>query len=159
MRIERRFTKEGQSPYAEIAFRKAVSEIRNPNGSVVFRLDDIDVPSQFSQVAADILAQKYFRKAGVPIALATDCNPGSSPVTSILLMLNMGCTLFRLTPEEALAGVTRSGAQALGLQDTHGTLEPGKAADFVLWDIRHPAELAYRIGFNPLHKRYFAGTA
>ena len=69
MRIERRFTKTGQSPYAEIAFRKALSEIRNPDGSVVFRLDDIDVPAQFSQVAADILAQKYFRKAGVPVRL------------------------------------------------------------------------------------------
>ncbi len=90
-----------------------------------------------------------FRKAGVPIALATDCNPGSSPVTSLLLMLNMGCTLFRLTPEEALAGITRNGAQALGMAETHGTLETGKAADFVLWDIRHPAELAYRIGHNP----------
>jgi imidazolonepropionase len=89
------------------------------------------------------------RRHGVPIALATDCNPGSSPVTSILLMLNMGCTLFRLTPEETLAGITRNGAQALGLQDTHGTLEPGKVADFVLWDIKHPAELAYRIGHNP----------
>ena len=69
MRIERRFTKTGQSPYAEIEFRKALSEIRNPDGSVVFRLDDIDVPAQFSQVAADILAQKYFRKAGVPVRL------------------------------------------------------------------------------------------
>jgi ribonucleoside-diphosphate reductase alpha chain len=69
MRIERRFTKQGQTPYAEIAFRKATSEIRNPNGSVVFRLEDIDVPQQFSQVAADILAQKYFRKAGVPARL------------------------------------------------------------------------------------------
>src|SRR3990170_5364604 len=69
MRIERRFTKDGQSAYAEIEFRKALSEIRNPDGSVVFRLDDIDVPAQFSQVAADILAQKYFRKAGVPARL------------------------------------------------------------------------------------------
>ena len=69
MRIERRFTKTGQSPYAEIEFRKTLSEIKNPDGSVVFRLDDIDVPAQFSQVAADILAQKYFRKAGVPARL------------------------------------------------------------------------------------------
>ncbi|MGF1632188.1 MAG: imidazolonepropionase [Kiloniellaceae bacterium] len=89
------------------------------------------------------------RRHGVPIALATDSNPGSSPVTSILLMLNMGCTLFRLTPEEALAGITRNGARALGLQETHGTLESGKVADFVLWDIKYPAELAYRIGHNP----------
>src|SRR5688500_10502047 len=69
MRIERRFTRQGQSAYADIQFRKAVSEIRNPDGSIVFRLEDIDVPAQFSQVAADILAQKYFRKAGVPARL------------------------------------------------------------------------------------------
>jgi imidazolonepropionase len=91
-----------------------------------------------------------FRKAGVPIAIATDCNPGSSPATSILLMLNMACTLFRMTPEEALLGITRHGAQALGLLDSRGTLETGKAADLCIWDIEHPAELAYRIGFNPL---------
>ncbi|MEQ8354513.1 MAG: imidazolonepropionase [Kiloniellaceae bacterium] len=89
------------------------------------------------------------RAAGVPIALATDSNPGSSPITSLLLILNMGCTLFRLTPEEALAGVTRNGARALGMQDSHGTLETGKTADLVLWDISHPAELAYNIGHNP----------
>jgi len=90
-----------------------------------------------------------FRGAKVPIAVATDSNPGSSPVTSILLMLNMACTLFRLTPEEALAGVTRHAAQALGLAASHGTLEVGKQADFAAWDIERPAELAYRIGFNP----------
>jgi len=89
------------------------------------------------------------RTAKVPIAIATDSNPGSSPVTSILLMLNMACTLFRLTPEEALAGVTRHAAQALGLAASHGTLEVGKMADFAVWDIERPAELAYRIGFNP----------
>src|SRR3546814_3742575 len=81
------------------------------------------------------------RRHGVPIALATDCNPGSSPCTSLLLMLNMGCTLFRLTPEEALAGVTRNGARALGMAATHGTLEPGKAADFVLRSEEHTSEL------------------
>ncbi|WP_282607032.1 imidazolonepropionase [Pelagibius sp. Alg239-R121] len=91
-----------------------------------------------------------FRSAGVPIAIATDCNPGSSPATSLLLMLNMACTLFRMTPEEALLGVTRHGAQALGLQDSRGTLEVGKAADLCIWEIESPAELAYRIGFNPL---------
>lgn len=90
------------------------------------------------------------RSHGVRIALSTDCNPGSSPTTSLLLMLNMACTLFRMTPEEALTGVTRNGARALGLQHRIGTLEKGKDADFVLWDITEPAELAYRLGFNPL---------
>ena len=89
------------------------------------------------------------RREGVRIALATDCNPGTSPMTSILLVLNMAATLFRLTPEEALAGVTREGAAALGLGSSRGTLEVGKAADFVLWSISRPAELAYRIGGNP----------
>lgn len=89
------------------------------------------------------------RKAGVPIALATDHNPGTSPCLSLLLMLNMGCTLFRLTPEEALAGVTRHAAMALGWQDSLGTLEIGKMADFVLWDISHPRDLCYMFGHNP----------
>ncbi len=89
------------------------------------------------------------RAHGVPIALATDSNPGSSPVLSLLLMLNMACTLFRMTPEEALAGVTRNAARALGLGDSHGTLAPGKTADFALWDVGRPAELAYGIGANP----------
>jgi imidazolonepropionase len=88
------------------------------------------------------------RARDVPIALATDCNPGSSPVTSILLMLNMACTLFRMTPEEALAGVTCHAARALGLGATHGTLEVGKVADFSLWAIGSPAQLAYEIGAN-----------
>ena len=90
------------------------------------------------------------RRYNVPMALSTDCNPGSSPTTSLLLILNMACTLFHMTPEEALAGITRNGARALGRQDRIGTLESGKDADFVLWDIDEPAELAYRIGFNPL---------
>jgi len=89
------------------------------------------------------------RSHGVPIAIATDCNPGSSPSSSILLMLNMACTLFGLTPEEALAGVTCNAALALGLAATHGTLEAGKVADFALWDIEEPAELAYALGANP----------
>ena len=88
------------------------------------------------------------RKHKVPIALATDHNPGSSPVCSPLLILNMACTLFRLTPEEALAGMTQHAARALGLQSSHGTLEVGKAADFVLWEIADPAELAYAVGAN-----------
>jgi imidazolonepropionase len=90
------------------------------------------------------------RQHGVPIAVATDCNPGSSPVTSLLLMLNMAATLFRLTPEEALAGVTRNAARALGLDDEIGTIQPGKRADLAIFDIETPAELAYRVGFNPL---------
>ena len=93
------------------------------------------------------------RKHGVPIALATDANPGTSPLTSPLTTLNMGCTLFRLTPEEALAGMTRNAALALGLQHETGTLEVGKACDLAIWEIERPAELAYRIGFNPLHAR------
>ncbi|MBI5586656.1 MAG: imidazolonepropionase [Deltaproteobacteria bacterium] len=90
------------------------------------------------------------KKQGVPLAVASDSNPGSSPCGSLLLMVNMACTLFRLTPEEALAGVTRNGAAALGLADRLGTLEPGKAADFVAWDITEPAELAYHFGYNPV---------
>ncbi len=93
-----------------------------------------------------------FRQHRVPIAIATDSNPGSSPVTSILLMLNMACTFFHMTPEEALAGATRHAAMALGRWHDIGSLEAGKKADFVLWDIEHPAELAYRIGFNPCYR-------
>ena len=90
-----------------------------------------------------------FRKHGVPIAIASDSNPGSSPALSLLLMLNMACTLFRLTTEEALAGVTRNAAIALGMGETHGTIEIGKAADLAIWDITEPADLAYAIGGNP----------
>jgi imidazolonepropionase len=97
------------------------------------------------------------RKAGVPIAIASDNNPGSSPVTSLLLMLNMAATLFRMTPEEALSGVTRAAASALGLGTSHGTLEMGKAADFAIFQIARPAELAYRIGYNPCAGRVRAG--
>ncbi len=89
------------------------------------------------------------RREGVPTALATDCNPGTSPATSLLLMMNMGCVLFGLTPEEALAGTTRNAARALGLDRTKGTLEPGKDADLALWEIDHPAELSYWMGYNP----------
>ena len=92
---------------------------------------------------------ELLREAGVPLAIATDCNPGSSPTTSLLLMMSMACTLFRLTPEEALLGVTRNAAKALGLEATRGTLEVGKQADLVVWDVKHPAELAYNIGYNP----------
>jgi imidazolonepropionase len=97
------------------------------------------------------------RRHRVPIAVATDCNPGSSPLTSLLLALNMACTLFRLTPEEALAGATRHAARALGLADQAGTLEPGKWCDLCVWDAELPAELAYNIGFNPLARRIWRG--
>ena len=96
------------------------------------------------------------RGHGVPIALATDCNPGSSPLTSLLLTMNMGATLFRLTPAECLAGVTRHAAAALGLGD-RGTLAPGMRADLAIWNVNDPAELSYRIGFNPLWRRMFRG--
>ena len=97
------------------------------------------------------------RAAGVPMAVASDCNPGSSPLSSLLLAMNMACTLFRLTPEEALAGVTRNAARALGLADA-GMIRAGLRADLAIWDVTRPAELAYRIGFNPLHRRIFAGA-
>lgn len=98
------------------------------------------------------------RSHGVPMAVSTDMNPGSSPLSSLLLAMNMACTLFRLTPEEALLGTTRNAARALGLADC-GTLSPGNRADLAVWDIDHPAELAYRIGFNPLHQRIIGGRA
>ncbi len=97
------------------------------------------------------------RRHAVPMAVATDMNPGSSPMASLLLAMNMACTLFRLTPEEALAGTTRNAARALGLTD-RGTLAPGQVADLAIWNCAHPAELAYRIGFNPLHQRIIAGA-
>lgn len=100
---------------------------------------------------------ELLRRHKVPIALATDANPGSSPLTSPLLVLNMACTLFRLTPEEALAGLTRHAAKALGMQDEIGTLQAGKRCDLAIWEIERPAELAYRIGFNPLHARIWNG--
>lgn len=97
------------------------------------------------------------RAAGVHIALATDCNPGTSPLTSLLLTMNMGATLFRLTVEECLAGVTREAARALGMLGEIGTLEAGKACDLAIWDIERPAELVYRMGLNPLHARVWSG--
>jgi imidazolonepropionase len=96
------------------------------------------------------------RAAGVPMAVATDCNPGSSPLTSLPLAMNMACTLFRLTPEEALLGTTAHAARALGLSD-RGRIAPGLRADLAVWDAAHPAELSYRIGSTALHQRIVGG--
>jgi imidazolonepropionase len=98
-----------------------------------------------------------FREQRVPMALATDCNPGTSPMTSLLLVMNMGATLFRLTVEECLAGVTREAARALGRLDEIGTLEQGKWCDLAVWNVERPAELVYWIGLNPLHARVWRG--
>ncbi len=97
------------------------------------------------------------RAAGVPMAVATDCNPGTSPLTSILLAMNMAATLFRLTVDECLAGVTREAARALGMLDSVGTIEAGKWCDLAIWDVASPAELVYRMGANPLHARVWRG--
>lgn len=97
------------------------------------------------------------RQHQVPIAIATDHNPGSSPVNSILLMLNMACTLFGLTPAESLAGITRHAAKALGLSATHGSLSVNKLADLAIWNINHPVELSYQIGANPLQSVIYHG--
>lgn len=98
----------------------------------------------------------HLRRHGVPMAIATDFNPGSSPMTSLTLAMNMACTLFRLTPEEALTGTTRNAARALGLSD-RGRVAPGLLADLCVWDADHPADLSYRIGATPLHARIFGG--
>lgn len=98
------------------------------------------------------------RRHGVPIAIASDSNPGSSPLTSLLLAMNMAGTLFRLTVDECLAGVTREAARALGRLDRVGTLEAGKSCDLAIWDVERPAELVYRMGFNPLHQRVWRGN-
>ena len=98
-----------------------------------------------------------FRKHGVPLAIATDSNPGTSPITSLLTIMNMAATLFRLTVDEAIAGVTREAARALGRLDEVGTLEPGKRCDLAIWEVERPAELVYRIGYNPLHARVWSG--
>ena len=100
---------------------------------------------------------ELFRKHGVKMAVATDNNPGTSPLTSLLLTMNMAATLFGMTVEECLAGVTREAARALGLAGETGTLETGKWADLAIWDVESPAELVYRMGFNPLHRRVWRG--
>lgn len=97
------------------------------------------------------------RDSGIPIALATDCNPGTSPLTSLLLVMNMGATLFHLTVDECLLGVTRHAARALGLHNRVGTIETGKQCDLAIWDIERPADLVYRMGYNPLHARIWSG--
>ena len=97
------------------------------------------------------------RKHGVPIAISSDSNPGTSPLTSLLLTMNMAATFFRLTVDECLLGVTRHAAKALGRLDQVGTLEAGKSCDLAIWDIERPAELVYRIGFTPLHARIWKG--
>jgi imidazolonepropionase len=100
---------------------------------------------------------ELFRKHGTAMALATDCNPGTSPLTSLLLTMNMAATLFHMTVEECLLGVTRNAARALGRLETVGTIEVGKQADLAVWSVESPAELVYRIGFNPLHQRIWNG--
>jgi imidazolonepropionase len=100
---------------------------------------------------------ELLRRHQVPIALATDCNPGTSPLTSILLVMNMAATLFRMTVEECLVGTTRAAARALGMSERAGTLEAGKSCDLAIWNIERPAELVYRMGFNPLHARVWRG--
>lgn len=100
---------------------------------------------------------ELFRKYGTAMALATDCNPGTSPLTSLLLTMNMAATLFQMTVEECLLGVTRNAARALRRLDTVGTIEVGKQADLAIWSVESPAELVYRIAFNPLHQRIWNG--
>ncbi|HEY1152444.1 MAG TPA: imidazolonepropionase [Pseudolabrys sp.] len=100
-----------------------------------------------------------FRRHGTKLAIATDSNPGTSPITSLLLAMNMGATLFRLTIDELIAGVTREAARALGRLDSVGTLAPGKWCDLAIWNVEQPAELVYRIGFNPLAQRVWRGKS
>lgn len=98
-----------------------------------------------------------FRQYGVPMAVSTDSNPGTSPLTSLLMSMNLAATLFRLSVDECVAGVTREAARALGMSNEIGTLEAGKSADLAIWNIERPAELVYRMGFNPLHARIWRG--
>jgi imidazolonepropionase len=100
---------------------------------------------------------RSMREHGVPIAIATDCNPGTSPITSLREAMALACRLFRLTPEECLAGTTRHAARALGLDD-RGTIERGKRADLALWDISHPRDLSYWLGSRPLARLFVQGV-
>ena len=99
-----------------------------------------------------------FRAHRVPLAVATDCKPGTSLLSSLLLALNMAATLFRMTVEECLLGVTRVAARALGVTDATGTLETGKRAHLAIWNLERAAELVYRLGFNPLRQRIWSGA-
>ncbi len=131
--------------------------------------EDVAVLAQHGTVAVLLPGAFYFlretqlppvdalRAAGVPLVVATDANPGSSPLYSLLLAMNMACTLFGLTPQEAFAGCTRVAAQALGLQDCIGTIETGKIADIAIWQVKQPVELLYNMGCNPLVRRMFGG--
>jgi imidazolonepropionase-like amidohydrolase len=120
-------------------------------------IDEVCIPALRAAHAEGLVdAVDGFCMHGVPMALATDCNPGSAPLTSLLLAMNMGCTLFWMTPQEALAGVTCHAARALGLRDT-GRVVAGLRADLAIWDVRQPAELSYRIGYNPLHLSLMEG--
>jgi imidazolonepropionase len=133
--------------------------------------DGVDAMARAGTVAVLLPGAFYFtretrkppidalRRAGVPIAIATDCNPGTSPLTSPLLAMNMAATLFCLTVDECIAGMTREAARALGRLDAVGTLEAGKSCDLAIWDVEAPAELVYRMGFNPLHARIVGGQA
>lgn len=139
--------------YSSEAGVRAMAPKTGETGSVAVLL-----PGAFYTLAETQLPPiAAMREAGLAIAIASDCNPGSSPARSLLAMMNMGCTLFGLTPEEALAGTTRNAAEALGIADEVGTLEPGKAADLAIWDIGDPAELSYWIGGSPLWRRVFGG--
>jgi imidazolonepropionase len=115
------------------------------------------LPAYYFTRASQAPPIEALRRHQVPIALATDSNPGTSPLTSLLLAMNMAATLFRLSVAECIAGVTREAARALGRSAELGTLEAGKLCDLAIWDIERPAELVYRIGFNPLNARIWRG--
>lgn len=130
----------------------SVDHLEFVNEKSIEKMSEADVTAVLLPGAFYFLREKQkppvelLRQYEIPIAIATDCNPGTSPTTSLLLMLNMACTLFQLTPEEAFLGVTRNAARALGLENEKGSIKVGKQADFLIWDVQHPAELVYSIG-------------
>ncbi|MDU4664421.1 MAG: amidohydrolase family protein, partial [Enterobacter hormaechei] len=148
-----------------------VSQYKGLSADHIEYLDDagIQAMAQSGTVAVLLPGAFYFlqerqrppvaqlREQGVPMAVATDYNPGTSPFASLHLAMNMACVQFGLTPEEAWAGVTRHAAQALGRAATHGQLKPGYVADFVVWEANHPVEMVYEPGRNPLYQRVFRG--